>query len=655
VDPIAEVLFNYLRDVLYSPARAALDLERLPQGFRDLGEGLKYLAECISETRKFANALSKGDLDGEMPSSGNEVAAPLKSLHASLKHLTWQTQQVAQGDYLQRVEFMGNFSRAFNAMVQQLDERHKINEDTKYKLQQYVNLLLSNCPDIILLFDVHGHVVLTSVSYLQHCGIEDASIIRDKSFHELFSPVLSDAFLQHMTGLLQAAVAYKCSSEMEQAIAFGQDDRLRHYSIQVIPMLDERGTAVGTMLFFHDMTESVRAQHAAERARELAEQSTRAKSDFLARMSHEMRTPMNAIIGMTTIAKTADAPERKIYCLDKINEASQHLLGVINDILDMSKIEADQLELSLGECNVAQMMQRVVGSMNFRIEERKQALSLDIDTNIPATIISDEQRLSQVITNLLTNAVKFTPEHGAIALTAKKIAEEDEICTIRFVVKDTGIGISEEQRNGLFASFEQADGGISRKFGGTGLGLAIAKRIIDMMDGRIWVESELGKGASFLFEIRVKTGASSKEASQEGPACEAHDGALGGIFAGKRALVADDVEINREIVASLLEDTGIETVFAVDGAEAVAKFSAAPDAYDLILMDIHMPDVDGYEATRQIRASGLRKADSIPIIAMTANVFREDIERCLASGMNSHLGKPLDVAVVIAELKKHLL
>jgi signal transduction histidine kinase/DNA-binding response OmpR family regulator len=536
--------------------------------------------------------------------------------------------------------------------------------------------------------------------------------------------------------------------------------------------------AVCLMLILKNVTLLTKAKNEAETA-------SRAKGDFLSRMSHEMRTPMNAIIGMAAIGQASADIERKEYCLNKISEASRHLLGVINDILDMSKIEAGKLELSSGEFNFEEMLQRVASVINFRVEEKRQNFFIEIDRNIPAGIITDEQRLAQVITNLLANAVKFTPENGSITLKAAKISQDDENCVIRLEVKDTGIGISPEQQKRLFASFEQADGSISRKFGGTGLGLAISKRIIELMEGKIWVESVIDGGASFIFEIKVAVGKEErrdtlrpeingdnlrvlvvddspeildffttmlepynihpgtasggaealrllenalqpyslifvdwrmpemngldltreimsrpgpkpeiilitaadwsdveKEARSAGVSrflqkplfphlllncingsanqtgqtkqSELEDASENGIFAGSRILLAEDVDINREIAQSLLEHTGLDIDFAEDGQQAVEKFSASPRAYTLILMDVHMPNVDGYEATRRIRSSGLPGAEDIPIIAITADVFREDIELCLAAGMNGHLGKPINAAEVIATLRRYL-
>ncbi len=544
---------------------------------------------------------------------------------------------------------------------------------------------------------------------------------------------------------------------------------------------------VGIGVIASDITEKRELEAQLIAAKDLAEQSSSAKSEFLSRMSHEMRTPMNAIIGMTSIAKGSPDLEKKEYCLDKIDDASKHLLGVINDILDMSKIEANKFELSVAEFNVEKMLMRVINVINFRVEEKKQTFTLHMDSAVPHFLVSDEQRLAQVITNLLSNAVKFTPERGAISLTVAKEREEGGVCTLRFEVSDTGIGISPEQQSKLFRSFEQADGSISRKFGGTGLGLAISKRIIEMMDGAVWIESEEGRGSTFLFTIQARRGTRTRkslcnpmipweklrvlavddapevreyfeevarsmgficETAESGfAACERLDrddeppfqiifvdwkmpgmdgieltrrikakfgehivvimisatewheiepsakgagvdrfvpkplfaslivdcineslgvGACGapeeisgeqpltGCFAGYRVLLAEDVDINREIAQALLEDTGLVLEEAENGLEAVRKFQANPARYDLILMDIHMPEVDGYEATRRIRDSDIPEARLVPIVAMTANVFREDIERCLAAGMNDHIGKPINLDELLEKLRANL-
>jgi len=392
-------------------------------------------------------------------------------------------------------------------------------------------------------------------------------------------------------------------------------------------------------------------------AKTKSEQDSQHKSVFLANMSHEMRTPMNAIIGMTTIGITAPDTDRKDYCLRKIKDASTHLLGVINDILDISKIEANKFHLSPVDFDFEKLINRVVNVINFRLEEKKQKLSIYVDSAIPRTMLGDDQRLTQVLTNLLGNAIKFTAEHGVISLAARLKGEENGVCTIEISVSDTGIGISEEQQAKLFQSFEQAESGTSRKFGGTGLGLAISKSIVEMMGGKIWVDSEIGKGSTFTFVIQVKKSVRLEEGIKNSPGAAAEEKRidLAGMFAGKCVLLAEDVEINREIVIALFEQTKLEIDCALNGVQAVRKFSEAPDRYGLIFMDVQMPEMDGYEATRRIRAMDIPKAKTIPIVAMTANVFREDVEKCIQAGMNSHVGKPLDFGEVLEKLRNYLL
>ncbi|GHU42816.1 hypothetical protein FACS1894111_07350 [Clostridia bacterium] len=407
-----------------------------------------------------------------------------------------------------------------------------------------------------------------------------------------------------------------------------------------------------------------------------AHEASKAKGQFLSNMSHEIRTPMNAIIGMTNIGKNAKDDGRKNYAFEKIEEASKHLLSVINDVLDMSKIEANKLEISPIVFDFEKMLQWVVNVISFRINEKQQELALHIDKKVPRMVISDDHRITQVVMNLLSNAVKFTPEGGKITLNAGYGEETEDGCIISIEVIDSGIGISKEQQERLFSSFQQAESGTSRKFGGSGLGLAISKRIVNLMGGDIWIESELGKGAKFAFRLPVKL-AEENEASLPTPGvnikklAETTDGVNGclgqnqkqeeipedssGIFAGRNALLAEDVEINREILMAMLEDTRLEIDCAENGRQAVEMFEATPNRYDIILMDIQMPEMDGLEATRRIRGlNAVPKAGTIPIVALTANVFSEDVEKCCEAGMNDHVGKPIDMDDIMAKLRRYL-
>jgi len=519
-------------------------------------------------------------------------------------------------------------------------------------------------------------------------------------------------------------------------------------------------------------------------ARIRSETGNKHKSVFLANMSHEIRTPMNAIIGMTTIGKSSADMERKNQCFDKIENASNHLLGVINDILDMSKIEANKFEISPSEFCFEKMLQRVVNVVNFRADEKQQKFTVHIDQSIPKNLIGDELRIAQVITNLLGNAVKFTPEEGSIHLDARLIEEKNDICMVQISVSDTGIGILKDQQERVFSSFEQAELSTTRKYGGTGLGLPISKNIVEMMNGKIWVVSEHGFGSTFTFQLPLKKGVQpykgllspdvninnvrimavdddknildyfleishefnvqcdtaicgedairlieknghyhiyfvdwkmpGMDGIQLASELKAHNESLNsvvimitsaewtaiehmarsagvdkflskplfpshiadvineilginqkqieeanvninGLFKGKCILLVEDVEINREIVKALLEPTEIVIDCAENGLEAVRIFNESHEKYDMIFMDVQMPEMDGYEATRRIRALGYQKAKSIRIIAMTANVFKEDIEKCLSAGMDNHVGKPLDFDEVIQKLRHYLL
>jgi CheY-like chemotaxis protein len=347
-------------------------------------------------------------------------------------------------------------------------------------------------------------------------------------------------------------------------------------------------------------------------------------------------------MGMTALAKNASENEKREDMLDKISSASCHLLKLIDDVLDMSDIEDNKLRLSCSEFSFAVIIRDILNKVNQDIKKKKQSLTANIDSSIPDTLIGDERRLTQILLNLLSNAGKFTPEQGSIQINAFVREVEDETLTMQIEVIDNGIGISEEQREKLFVAFEQADGGIDRKFGGAGLGLAISKHIVGLMGGEIWVESKLGKGSKFVFTVKMQLRA--PEAKADAPIS----------LESKTALLAEDVEINREIVIAMLEDTGLQIVCAENGQEAVELFLKNPDMFNVILMDINMPVMDGMEATRRIRALDTPQGSVVPIIAMTANVLMSEVETYLAVGMTDHIGKPVDFDKLLSKLYKYL-
>jgi len=378
-----------------------------------------------------------------------------------------------------------------------------------------------------------------------------------------------------------------------------------------------------------------------ELALQEATAASKAKGDFLSNMSHEMRTPMNAIIGMTSIGKRANEIIEKNRALDKIDNAAAHLLGVINDILDMAKIEANKMELSSDKYHFEKMIQKVITLTRFQLSEKQQKLTVNLDKKIPEIVIGDEQRLSQAITNVLSNAIKFTPNDGEVSLSITMQNER----YLKIVITDNGIGINADEMGRLFNSFEQLEN--ARKHGGTGLGLAITKRIIEMMDGEIKVESEAGKGTSFTFTVQIGLGGNYEH--NEKAENESYDKSIGA-FKGKRLLIAEDIDVNCEILMTLLEDSGIEIDCAKNGKIALDMVNA--QKYDIVFMDIQMPEIDGLEATRRIRA--LDEHKDLPIIALSANVFKDDVEECLNAGMNGHLGKPFDIEKIYIELHKYL-
>ena len=403
-------------------------------------------------------------------------------------------------------------------------------------------------------------------------------------------------------------------------------------------------------------------------AKDRAEAGNRAKSQFLSNMSHDIRTPMNAIIGYLNLAKELhhvcencpsyknspcpDGIPDKIYdFMNKIDASSQHLLALINDVLEMSRIESGKMELELAPANLKTTLDEVYDMFATQMAGKKISFSVDSSNVKDKFVVCDKNRLNRILLNLLSNAFKFTPEGGTISVTLNQLGDSsNNVGKYELRVKDSGIGMTPEFAAKVFEAFERERTSTVSKIQGTGLGMSITKSFVELMGGNIRVETELNKGTEFIVSVSFKLSDELKDVVAENKQAAGHID-----FAGKKILLVDDIEVNREIAKMLLESEGFIVDTATDGADAVKKVSASKAGdFDLILMDIQMPIMDGYAATKKIRELPDPSQANLPIIAMTANAFSEDVKAALNAGMNAHIAKPIDIPKMLETLAKIL-
>ena len=407
-----------------------------------------------------------------------------------------------------------------------------------------------------------------------------------------------------------------------------------------------RGAETANRLFAQVVTERERAEAELKVAKQAADDANQAKGEFLAYTSHEIRTPLNAIIGFSDVLLTSPLDSSQQDYARRIKNAGTRLLTLINDLLDLSKIEAGKLNIEYADFELRQTLDEVVQEQGVKAREKQITLALTIDGDVPDALVGDSLRLRQILLNLIGNAIKFTPAQGRVSARAQVIEHDGDRLRVRFSVSDTGIGILPDRAGALFERYTQADASTSRKYGGTGLGLSICKSLVELMEGNIGVTSEAGKGSVFSFELPFKV----QVAAATAPVEPAPVGATAKGIAGMRVLVAEDNEHNQLLIRLLLNKQGVEPVIVDNGAEAIENLRQ--NSYDLVLMDLEMPVMGGFEAVAAIRDAEKKTGTRMSIVALSAHPPEEQREPCIAAGMDDYLVKPFDVKALQAMLRR---
>jgi two-component system, sensor histidine kinase and response regulator len=582
---------------------------------------------------------------------------------APILHLAGAAGRISSGgDYAIRVPLRGNdeigsLIRSFNDMLDGIQQRdnalQRAKDDLELRVQartealskevserilaqatltkerQVLRALIDNVPDYMYVKDVEGHYVLANATLARALGAQTPDELIGKTMDDLAlgSFPTSQEFTE------QTVIATKkpiFNREEEYINPAGQYSCMLYTKV---PLLDASGEVVGIAGVARNIVERKKMEKEWRRAKEAAEAASRAKSEFLANMSHEIRTPLNGIIGMTDLAlDTKINPEQREY-LETVKLSADSLLTVINDILDYSKVEAGKLELDYTDFNLRDCLENTFKTLALRAQEKKLELLCRIALDTPELVCGDSNRLRQIIVNLVGNAIKFTHEGQVLLEVFPQLPAPDRY-RLSFVVSDTGIGISKEKQSTIFEPFTQADTSTTRKYGGTGLGLTISSRLIDLMGGRIWIESEVGKGTRFHFTVMLRRPDEQPQASTPSVSLEA--------LRGARALLVDDNLANLRIIQEMLSRWSIEAVLASSVEEALSTLELSAiksNRFQLILVDLRMPGTDGFCFIERLRQTPFA---SVPVIAMlTSSGYREDLEHCKALNIPAHILKPI--------------
>jgi signal transduction histidine kinase len=551
------------------------------------------------------------------------------SVSTELKRLKLENTRLARELRITR-EFLDKVTRTVEA--KEALERALSVANAKQKA--YTSMLLESCPNIIILLDDSGRLVLSTRKFLTLTGIPNFDYIINRTWEEIFLSYLDAEDIGELKALMESVIRERKTFTLNKWIDFGKTGEKRWYSIELQGIGgaqgNDAGISSGILAVFLDLTEIMREKQRAEAANS-------AKSDFLAVMSHEIRTPMNAILGLNEILSRTELTEVQGKYLRDIRKSAKSLLTIINDILDFSKIEAGKLEIISAGYNIRALLDNLCSMFNVLFKGKNLELGFTVEQDFPDLVYGDENRTRQVLTNLLSNALKYTPKGRVDFHAFFEAGDEDRPGGIlRFDVKDTGLGIREEDTEKLFKPFEQLDTRKNRNVVGTGLGLAICFRLCQLMGGNLWLKSEYGKGSVFSVSLpNIPAGETAGENEEE----EAGDFSA----SGAKILVVDDIEINLEVCGAMLAGFGITADLAQGGREAVEL--AEQNYYDLIFMDHMMPEMDGIEAAALIRSLGDRCA-VLPIIALTANVIGGAEQMFKEHKFNGLLAKPIEFAAL---------